>query len=131
MSCSSTHSSMRRRSLACFRSALATRIPSPPEQRGGRAPDRHQAPHELDAETLQGGEVDLPPVIAPDDLHRCVTTGTLEVLDLVPPLVELADPVEPPVDVAAPVRTWQPDVFADRDRDIVTRSSQLIRDLHS
>ena len=33
MSCSSTHSSMRRRSLACFRSALATRLPSPPEQK--------------------------------------------------------------------------------------------------
>ena len=55
--------------------------------------------------------------------------GTLEVLHLVPPLVELADPVQPPIDVAAPVRTRQPYVLADRDRDVAARSSQLVRDL--
>ena len=86
-------------------------------------------PTSCDAEALQGGEVDVSPVVASDYLHRCVTSGTLEVLHLVPSFVELADPVQPPVDVAAPVRTRQPYVLADRDRDVVARSSQLVRDL--
>ena len=95
-----------------------------------RAADRHEAPYELDADALQGGEVDLSTVLTSDHLHRCVPAGTLEVLHLVPSLVELADPVQPPVDVASPVRTRQPYVLADRDGDVTAGPSQLVRDLH-
>ena len=95
-----------------------------------RAAHRHEAPDELDAQRLQGREVDLSPVIASDHLYRCVPAGTLEVLHLVPALVELADPVQPPVDVASSIRTWQPYVLADRDGDVTAGSLQLVRDLH-
>ena len=56
-------------------------------------------PTEPDSEDLQGLEVDLSSVVTSHHLHRCVPAGTLEVLDLIPSLVKLADPVQPPIDV--------------------------------
>ena len=95
-----------------------------------RAADRHEAPNELDAEGLQGLEVDLSSVVASHHLHRCVPASTLEVLHLIPSLVELADPVQPPIDVTSSIRPRQPDVLADRDGDITAGSLQLVRDLY-
>jgi hypothetical protein len=96
----------------------------------GRAADGHEPTDESDAEALKGREVDLSPVVTSDHLHRCVPAGTLEVLHLVPSLVQLADPVQPPVDVASAVRTWQPYVLPDRDGDVTAGPSQLVGDLH-
>ena len=97
---------------------------------GGHAADRHEASYQRNAEPLQGREIHLAPIVASDYLHRGVTPGPLEIFDFVPSFVELTYPVQPPVDVAATVRTRQPDMFADRDRHVVTRSAQLVRDLY-
>ena len=113
-----------------FQIGIGNEAPQAARAQRRRAADRHEAPDELDAEGLQGGEVDLSPVIAADHLHRCVPAGTLEVLHLIPSLVELADPVQPPVDVTSTIRTWQPYVLADRDGDVMAGSLQLVRDLH-
>ena len=105
--------------------------PQPAGAQRSRAADRHEAPHELDAEGLQGMEVDLSAVVASHHLHGCVAAGTLEILHLIPSLVELADPVQPPVDVTPSIRTRQPYVLADRDRDVTTGSLQLVGDLYA
>ncbi len=70
-------------------------------------------------------------IAAPHDLDRRVAARPVDVRHLVPTLVELADGLEPLVDVAAPVRARQPDVLTHRDRDAPARAAQLVGDLHA
>ena len=57
--------------------------------------------------------------------------GSDQVLDLVVALVEDAQLVHPPVDVAAAVGPRHPDVVADRDGHRPPGSPQLVGDLHA
>ena len=113
-----------------FQIGIGNEAPQSPRAQRCRTAYRHEAPNDLDTEGLQGGKVDFPYVIASDHLYRRVPAGTLEVFHLVPSLVELADPVQPPVNVTSSIRTWQPYVLADRDGDLMAGSLQLVRDLH-
>src|SRR6185312_10158021 len=60
-----------------------------------------------------------------------MTPSAVDVVDVVPAFVELADRVEPPVDVATAVRARQPDVFTDGNRHRVPGSSELVGDLYA
>ena len=65
-----------------------------------------------------------------DELQRRQVTGPDDVVHLVPPLVEDAERVEPPEDVAAPVGPRHPHVLADRERNASAGALELVGDLH-
>ena len=100
-----TNSSIRSSRRACFRSAFATRLASAPEHCAavpGDAPSRvRRCARRPRCKAFRSRSRRFG---VADELHRRVTPGAIDVVDLVVPLVELADRVHPPVDVAAPVR---------------------------
>ena len=114
-----------------MRSAFFTRFASDPEHCAGCAADRHEPTDDLHAAVAERVEVEVAAVVVADELHRRVPAGAVDVVDLVVALVELADPVEPPVDVATAVRARQPNVLADRDRDLAPGAAELVGDLHA
>ncbi len=97
----------------------------------GRAAHRREASDHPHSTGGKGMEVEIAPFVAADQLHRRVPARPLEVLDLVPALVELTDAVEPPVHVAAAVPAREADVLTGRDRDDPSGTAQLVGDLHA
>ncbi len=97
----------------------------------GGAPDGHEPTHDLHALIAEHADIEVPTIVAADELHRRVPAGALDVVHLVVALVELADAVQPPVDVAPTVGTGQPDVLADREGDLAPGPSKFVGDLHA
>ena len=88
-----------------------------------------EAADELGPARRERVEVEVRAIRRADELRRGHVAGADEVVDLVVALVEAADPVEPPHDVAAPVGARHADVLADRDGDLAAGAQQLVGDL--
>ena len=74
-------------------------------------------------------EVEVRPVGRADELGGGDVPRAHQVVDLVVALVEPADPVEPPHDVAAPVGPRHADVLAHGDGHLAPGAQQLVGDL--
>ena len=90
-----------------------------------------EAPDELGAARREGVEVEVRVVGRADELGGGDVARADEVVDLVVALVEAADLVEPPHDVAAPVGPRHADVLADGDGDLAAGAQQLVGDLQA
>ena len=76
-------------------------------------------------------EVEVRPVGRADELGRRDVPRAHQVVDLVVALVEPADPVQPPHDVAAAVGPGHADVLADGDGHLAPGAQQLVGDLEA
>ena len=129
--CSSTWASMRSSSRACLRSAALIRFASEPENWARPRATPTKPAGELDARRGQRGQVEGAPLRRAHQLQRRQPPGPDQVLDLVVALVEDAQLVHPPVDVAAAVGPRHPHVVADRDGHRPPGPPQLVGDLHA
>ena len=93
--------------------------------------DGRQAAHEVDAHRRQRVQVERRSLGRADQLGRREPPRPLEILDLVVALIPHAGGIHPPEDVAAAIRSRQPDVLSYRENHRASRLPQLGRQLHA
>ena len=89
----------------------------------------HRPSDQANAPVPENRQVERAAVGTPDELERDLAARRLEAGHRVDGLVEDADGVEPPHDVASPVEPGQPGVAPDRQRDRPSRSVDLVGEL--
>ena len=125
-----TYSSIGSSSRACLRSAAATSVGQRPEN-WARPPETPTSrPRTATPAAVDRVEVEGAPLGGAEQLQRRRAADPQQVVDVLDPLVEHADRVEPPLDVHAAVGARHPDVLPDREGDLAPGARQLVGDLH-
>ena len=114
-----------------MRSARLQTLRSEPENEAVLPFTAAEAPDERGAPRREGVEVEVRPVGRSDELRRGDVPRAHEVVDLVVALVEPADLLEPPHDVAAPVGPRHADVLAHGDGHLAPGAQQLVGELQA
>ena len=81
--------------------------------------------------SLQRVQIEVRPLRRADQLRRRHATRSHDVVDCVVALVEDAERVHPPLDVAAAIRPRQPDVLADGEPHVAPGTDDLVGELHT
>src|SRR4029450_6084039 len=92
--------------------------------------DANKAPHDIDATLEQRVQVERRALRAADQLRGRHAASPDDVVYLVISLVEIARRVEPPLNVQASIDSRHPDVLADRQRHVPSRTLDFFRKLH-